>query len=105
MKSSAFLAELVGTFLLVFFGCGAVHAAVLMGAQSGLWQVAIVWGLVIAITVFALGRFSGAHLNPAVSIALAVWGKFPTRQVGTYILAQVLGAFLAACALFQMYSP
>ncbi|MEY4189340.1 MAG: Glycerol uptake facilitator protein, partial [Planctomycetota bacterium] len=74
MKSSAFLAELVGTFLLVFFGCGAVHAAVLMGAQSGLWQVAIVWGLVIAITVFALGRFSGAHLNPAVSIALAVWG-------------------------------
>ena len=105
MKSSAFLAELVGTFLLVFFGCGAVHAAVLMGAQSGLWQVAIVWGLVIAITVFALGRFSGAHLNPAVSIALAVWGKFPTRQVGTYILAQVLGAFLAASALFQMYSP
>lgn len=104
-KNQAFFAELIGTFLLVFFGCGAVHAAVLMGAQSGLWQVAVVWGLVIAIIIFCVGRFSGAHLNPAVSIALAFWGKFPAHKLGGYILAQFLGAFLAAAALFQIYSP
>lgn len=104
-NKQVFFAELIGTFFLVFFGCGAVHAAVLMGAQSGLWQVAVVWGLVIAITIFCVGRISGAHLNPAVSIALAFWGKFPANQLFRYILAQFLGAFLAAACLFQIYSP
>lgn len=108
MKSplkAALACEFMGTFLLVFFGCGAVHAAVLTGAQSGLWQVAIVWGLIITITVYAIGRFSGPHLNPAITISLACWGKFPVNQIGPYLIAQLLGAFLAAGALFQMYSP
>src|SRR5438128_3374543 len=94
------LAEVLGTFLLVFFGCGAVHAAVLTGAQSGLWQVAIVWGVAVMIAAYVVGGISGAHINPAITVALAVWGRFPWGRVGPYVLCQVLGAFVAAAALF-----
>ena len=97
------LAEVAGTFLLVFFGCGAVHAAVLTGAQSGLWQVAVVWGVAIMVAAYAFGGVSGAHINPAISVALAAWGRFPWRDVGPYVLSQIAGAFLAAATLFLFY--
>ncbi len=97
-------AELIGTYILVFFGCGAVHASVGFGAQSGLWQVAIVWGIAIMLAVYAVGAISGAHINPAVTIALAVWKGFPKQLVMPYIASQVAGAFLAAATLFFMFS-
>src|SRR5262249_50290239 len=99
------LAECLGTFLLVLFGLGAVHVYVLLGALSGLWQVAIVWGVAIMLAVFAVGAISGAHINPAISVALAVWGRFPWAQVVPYVLAQFTGAFLAAAVLFALYHP
>ena len=99
------LAEVIGTFILVFFGCGAVHAAILTGAQSGLWQVAIVWGVAIMAAAYVVGSISGAHINPAITIALAGWGRFSWSQVGPYISAQVTGAFLAAAGLFAVYAP
>jgi Glycerol uptake facilitator and related permeases (Major Intrinsic Protein Family) len=95
--------ELVGTFILVLLGCGAVHAAVLTGAQSGLWQVAIVWGLGVMFAAYVCGGISGAHINPAMTIALAFWGRFEWNKVAGYIAAQVAGAFLAAAFLFGMY--
>lgn len=98
-------AEVVGTFLLVFFGCGAVHTAVLLGAQAGLWQVAVVWGIAIAIAIFTVGSVSGAHINPAITIAFAVWGKFPYSRVLPYCLSQFVGAGLAALVLFFLFSP
>jgi len=98
-------AEVVGTFILVFFGCGAVHAAVLTGAQSGLWQVAIVWGVAIAAAAYVVGGISGSHINPAVTIALAAWGRFSWKDVLPYVSAQLVGAFLAAAALFAVYAP
>ena len=101
----ALVAEFLGTFLLVFFGCGAVHAAVLTGAQSGLWQVAIVWGIAIMLAIYAVGAVSGAHINPAMTIASAVWRKFPTARVVPYIGAQLAGAFIAAAALFILFEP
>jgi glycerol uptake facilitator protein len=101
----AMVAELLGTFLLIFFGCGAVHAAVLTGAQSGLWQVAIVWGVAIMLAIYAIGAISGAHINPAVTIASAVWRKFPPAHVAPYIGAQLAGAFIAAAALFVLFEP
>jgi len=98
-------AEIFGTFLLVFFGCGAVHVAMLTGALAGLWQVAIVWGVAIMLAIYVVGGISGAHINPAVTISLAAWGRFRWADVLPYILAQVTGAFLAAAVLFTLYEP
>lgn len=99
------LGELVGTLLLVFFGCGAVHAAVLTGAQSGLWQVAIVWGVAIMVAIYVVGAVSGAHINPAMTLAFWAWRGFPARLVVPYVLSQVAGAFLAAAGLFLLFGP
>jgi glycerol uptake facilitator protein len=97
------LAEAIGTFILVFFGCGAVHAAVLTGSQVGLWQVAIVWGVAVMLAVYVVGGVSGAHINPAITVSLAAWGRFSWRQVGPYILSQLAGAMLAAVLLFGLF--
>ncbi len=97
-------AEMIGTFLLVFFGCGAVHTAVLLGAQSGLWQVAIVWGVAIMLAIYTVDAISGAHINPAMTIAFAVWGRHPWSKVLAYIVAQLCGAILAAAVLFTLFS-
>ena len=96
--------EFFGTFLLVFFGCGSVCAAVLTGAQVGIFQVAIVWGLGIATAIYLTGSLSGAHLNPAVTLAMAVWGGFQWRRVVPYIAIQLVSAFVAAAVLYIIYS-
>ena len=102
-SAKLFLAEGLGTFLLVLFGCGSVHAAVLMGAQAGLWQVAIVWGLSIMLAIYVVGAVSGAHINPAITIALAAWGHGTWSKVPLYIAAQMCGAMTAAAVLYAVY--
>ena len=97
------LGELIGTFLLVFFGCGSVCAAVLTGAQVGVFQVAIVWGLGIATASYLTGALSGAHLNPAVTVSLAAWAGFPKRRVLPYLGAQLGGAFIGAAVLYGVF--
>src|SRR3954463_16171452 len=92
--------EVLGTFILVFFGCGSVATAVLTGAQVGIFQVAIVWGIGIATAIYLTGSISGAHLNPAVTVAFAAWTEFPWLRVPRYIAAQFLGAFAASAVLF-----
>ena len=64
-----FIGESLGTFILVFFGCGSVATAVLTGAQVGIFQVAIVWGIGIATAIYLTGSLSGAHLNPSLTVA------------------------------------
>jgi glycerol uptake facilitator protein len=95
-----FIGEFFGTFLLVFFGCGSVCAAVTTGAQVGVFQVAIVWGLGIATAIYLTGSLSGAHLNPSVTLAMAAWNGFPWRRVMPYFGAQLLGAFVASAVLY-----
>ena len=98
-------AELLGTYLLVFFGCGAVHVAVLTGDLAGLGQVALVWAIAIMVAVYVFGGISGAHINPAITLALAAWGRFAWKDVPAYIASQVVGAFLAAATLFALFGP
>lgn len=97
------VAEVIGTWILVFFGTGVVHAATFCGAQAGLWQVAVVWALAIALAIYAVGAISGAHLNPAVTIAFAAFGQLPWKKVVPYIVAQLAGAMLAAAMLLFLF--
>jgi glycerol uptake facilitator protein len=80
-----------------------VCAAVLTGAQVGVFQVAIVWGLGIATAIYLTGALSGAHLNPAVTVSVAVWSDFPTGKVAPYVSAQLLGAFAGAMVLYCIF--
>lgn len=98
------IGEFIGTFLLVFFGCGSVASAVTTGALVGVFQVAIVWGLGIATAIYLTGSLSGAHLNPAVTIAMATFRSFPKKRILPYITVQMVAAFLAAATLYTIYA-
>lgn len=103
---NTFVAELVGTALLVLLGDGAVAGVVLSKskAQGSGWIVITTgWGLAVAMAVYAVGRVSGAHINPAVTLGLAVVGRFPWRQVPAYMLAQMLGGFIGAVLVWLAY--
>src|SRR3954466_10290780 len=103
-----YLAEALGTMMLVLLGDGVVANVLLersKGQQSGWMVVATGWGVAVAIAVYAVGRISGAHLNPAVTIALATIGSFPWAEVPGYIAAQMVGAVLGATLVWLMYLP
>jgi glycerol uptake facilitator protein len=105
---SPFVGEIIGTALLIILGDGVVAAVVLnrTKAQNAGWIVITMgWGLGVAIAVYAVGRISGAHLNPAVTLALAAAGKFAWNQVATYILGQLIGAFLGGVIVWLHYLP
>ncbi len=94
------LAEAVGTALLVFFGVGSVIAALTVGDgaldYASVGMIALTFGLVVAVVIYAFGTTSGAHINPAVTIALAATSRFPWREVPGYVGAQILGALVGA---------
>ena len=100
-----FFAELIGTFWLVFGGCGAaVLAAKFPEVGIGLVGVALAFGLTVLTMAYAIGHVSGAHLNPAVTIGLTAGGRFPIGQVAPYIVAQVIGGICAAYLLYAIAS-
>lgn len=98
------IAEFLGTALLIFFGTGCVAAMKLGGAELGLWEISIIWGVGVSMGVYLAAGVSGAHLNPAVSIALWLFGTFERHKVPAYILAQTAGAFCAAALVYGLYS-
>ncbi len=99
------LAEFLGTFWLVFGGCGsAVLAAAFPGLGIGFVGVALAFGLTVLTMAFAIGHISGCHLNPAVSVGLAVARRFPARDLPAYIAAQVVGGMLGAGVLLIIAS-
>jgi aquaporin Z len=98
-------AELLGTFWLVFGGCGsAVLSAAFPGLGIGFLGVAFAFGLTVLTMAFAIGHISGCHLNPAVSVGLAVAKRLPASELPAYIVAQVVGAIAAAGVLFVIAS-
>jgi len=95
-----YAAELFGTFWLVLGGCGsAVLAAAFPDVGIGLLGVSLAFGLTVLTMAYAIGHISGCHLNPAVSVGLCVGGRFPAKDLLPYVIAQVLGAVLAAAVL------
>lgn len=99
------MAEALGTFILVFFGCGAVHTAVLHEAHAGLWQVAMIWGVAVMLAIYVVAGISGAHINPAITTAFVVCGLFPWQRWLPYVVSQVAGGFIAAAALYTLFHP
>lgn len=97
-------AELIGTFTLVFIGCGAVCLSNIAGTHT-LLSIALAFGLTVAAMICAIGHISGCHINPAVTFALLVTKKIELPLAAGYILAQLAGATLAAYFLKEMFAP
>ena len=103
---SPYLAEFIGTTLLVIFGNGVVANVVLArtkGHGAGWIVITAGWGFAVFIGAFCAAPYSGAHLNPAVTIAMAVAGKLPTNEVAGYLLAQMLGGVIGGALVFLFY--
>jgi glycerol uptake facilitator protein len=105
---STYVAEFFGTLLLILLG-GGVNAAVSLRkskSENGGWlMIAIGWGLAVMLAIYAVGSISGAHLNPAVTIALAINGSFASSLVVGYIVAQFIGAIVGATLVWLHYLP
>jgi glycerol uptake facilitator protein len=111
-KHEEFIAEFFGTLVLILFGCGSVAMAMLFASvpaipgeviKGGYTNVVLGWGLGVTMGIYVSGTISGAHLNPAVTIAFAITGRFPWGKCGHYILGQFLGAFAGAALVFRVY--
>ena len=101
-----FVAEIIGTALLILLGGGVVANVVLnktIGNNSGWIVITTGWALAVYVAVVVAGPYSGAHINPAVSISLAIAGKFPWESVPLYVVAQMIGAMLGAFMVWLMY--
>jgi glycerol uptake facilitator protein len=105
-------AEFIGTLILILFGNGVVAMVVLFGTgapgeivNGGYTNITLGWGLAVTMGIYAAGKISGAHLNPAVTIALAVFRGFSWAKVAPYIVAQTAGAFVAAALVYWNYLP
>ena len=103
----AFVGEVIGTYILVLFGTGSVAADVATGAQIGLWQVAVVWAFGVALAIYVTANVSGAHLNPAISLAFAIFrrSEFSPRMLPAYWTAQLIGAVLAGLSVLAIFAP
>ncbi|OEF99375.1 aquaporin [Vulcanibacillus modesticaldus] len=105
---SQFLGEIIGTMILIILGGGVVGGVVLKKSKaenSGWIVITFGWGLAVALAVYAVGSISGAHINPAVTVGLAMVGDFPWADVPKYIVAQMIGAFIGAVVVWLHFLP
>ncbi|KAK3159800.1 hypothetical protein QOZ80_1BG0051250 [Eleusine coracana subsp. coracana] len=93
------IAEVLGTYFMIFAGCGSVVVNLSTNGTVTFPGICAVWGLVVMVLVYSVGHISGAHFNPAVTVAFATCGRFPWKQVPSYVVAQVLGSTLASLTL------
>ncbi len=97
------LGELVGTFFLVLFGTGSVAVAVCFDEYFGILQIALAWGVGLALTIYATRNLCNAHFNPAVTIAMCVCKRLRWKDAPVYIICQFIGAFLAGLTIFAFF--
>ena len=97
------ISEFIGSWILIFIGCGSVASMVLSGASISQWEIGIIWGLAVTMAIYITGAVSGTHINPAVTIALMVHRDFPKKKVLPYIVSQVLGCFLGAATVYFLF--
>ncbi|WP_066192175.1 MULTISPECIES: MIP/aquaporin family protein [Gracilibacillus] len=105
---SEFLAELIGTMILIIFGGGVIGGVVLKKSKAegaGWVLITLGWGLAVTMGIYAVGNVSGAHINPAVTLGFASIGEFPWSKVPMYIAAQLIGAIIGAVIVFFQYLP
>lgn len=95
--------EFIGTFFLVLFGCGSVAVSVCFDEYHGIFQVGIVWGIGLTLTIYATRNLCNAHFNPAVTIAMAVCGRLSWKKVPAYLLSQFLGAFAGGMMIYALF--
>src|SRR5574343_220196 len=93
---SQYLAEFIGTLFMVFFGCGAMILSQVNPDSISTFAIPLVFGGVVSVMIYSVGHISGAHFNPAVTLAFWVSKRFPTKRVPGYLLSQFLGAILAS---------
>ncbi|WP_196894660.1 MIP/aquaporin family protein [Aureivirga marina] len=98
-----YIAEFLGTFALVFCGTGAIVINDVTGGVIGHAGIAITFGLIVAVVIYTFGSISGAHINPAVTLSLALGKQFEAKKVLPYIIAQLLGAFLASLTMAFLF--
>ena len=98
------ISEFIGSWILIFIGCGAVASMILNKASVSQWEIGIIWGLAVTIAIYVTGAVSGAHINPAVTIALMIHRDFPKKKVLPYIISQVLGCFVGAGTVYLLFS-
>jgi aquaporin Z len=98
-RSKKYLAEFIGTFVLIFMGCG---SAVLAGKYIGFVGIAFAFGLSVLVMVYAIGGISGCHINPAISISMLASGKIGAKDAAIYVVMQCLGAVIAAAVLYAV---
>ncbi len=103
--SRELLGEGLGTFVLVLFGCGSVAVSVLFASHQGLMQVALTWGVGVTLAIYLTRHLSCAHLNPAVSVAMACSGRMSAGKLPVYLLAQFTGGLLAGLILYWLFAP
>ena len=98
-----YISEFIGTFSMIFCGTGAMTVNEVTGGEVTHVGIAITWGLIVMAMIYAFGETSGAHFNPAVTIAFAFAKKFSWKEVPLYIIAQILGAFAASLVLWYLF--
>jgi len=99
-----YISEFIGTFSMIFCGTGAMTVNEVTGGSVSHVGIAITWGLIVMAMIYAFGETSGAHFNPAVTIAFAYAKKFTWKEVPIYIIAQILGAFVASLILWFLFN-
>jgi len=113
-RGQEFVSEFFGTMVLIMFGCGCVAMVALFGSnppvpgevvKGGYTNITLGWGLAVTFGIYIAGTISGAHINPAVTVAMAVTNRMPWSKVPHYLIAQFLGAFVGAGLMFAVYYP